>query len=314
MTIYKARLDLSRELVDDIELSRNGPEALLLKAARLARLMEDESALGWISWEINGYPNTAASRARMLQFGRLTAATATVGYWQPLAGITGAITGFEIELESLRIPDVHFAPRSANPQENVAGFAGANVQAATKPIADILQRRQALATALSQLSGVRSRVLGAMHDFVVGHYHELAFGALAESIFEEYRVEVDRLLVEVAPEAVEKIPAVYARLAEKDPEAISQAMNSIRRIIKATADKLYPPSDAAVQINGQSYDIGSDKVLNRLDLYVRANTKSESRQVRLRRTLRSIHERASASAHDTITTVEARSLFFCRLI
>ncbi|MEO7512473.1 MAG: hypothetical protein ABIZ91_12005 [Gemmatimonadaceae bacterium] len=309
MTSHQEQLDLARDLVDDLELSRLGPEQLLLKASRLARLLGDEQTYAWLRWEVSGYPNAPQSKAAMVRFGRLLNLEATIGYWQPLAGVLGAARTMEIELQSLRIPDVTFAPTSANPNEIVTGFAGAHVSTAAKPVSDVLSRRQNLSTAITNLSSIRSKVIGAVHEFAVSHYHRLAFGALAENIFGSYRTSVDAGLASMAPDVVQKIPSLYARLAEGDAEAVSQAMNTLRRMIKATADNLQPASDVPLQIGGQSYEIGTDKVLNRLAAYVAARTDSKSRRDRLRRSLQDIWDRASASTHGDISTIEARSLF-----
>lgn len=309
VTSHSEQLALARELVDDLELSRLGPEQSLLKAARLARLVEDSATEAWLRWEISGYPNTGEARIVMVRFGRLTTQDASVGYWQPLAGVVGAMRSMELEIQSLRVPDVNFSPTSANPNEFVTGFAGAHLQSATKPVADILSRQQILSTAITNLSGLRSKVIGAVHEFAVSHFHRLAFGTLAENIFVSYRDTVDSLLAQSAPEAIQKIPALYSRLAEGDSEAVSQAMNTLRRLIKATADRLQPASDVPIQIDGVPYEIGADKVLNRIAAYVSGRTSSKSRRSRLRRGLQDIWERASASAHGDISSMEARSLF-----
>ena len=48
-------LELSRELLDDIELNRLSAEALLLKASRLARWVGSEEIKYWIGLELKGY-------------------------------------------------------------------------------------------------------------------------------------------------------------------------------------------------------------------------------------------------------------------
>ena len=50
------KLDLARELLDDIELSRLAPEQLLLKATRLARLLDAKEVQKWLQFELEGYP------------------------------------------------------------------------------------------------------------------------------------------------------------------------------------------------------------------------------------------------------------------
>ena len=307
--LSQAKLTLARELVDDVELSRLAPEQLLLKALRLARLLDDGRAARWLGYELNGYPNTDAGKSWMNHFGRMTNQEKSLGYWMPLAGITGTVASMQVQLQTLQVPALNFAPSSANPHELVAGFAGLTAQKVTEPAHKVLERLQTLTVAITSLSSIRSRVLAAVHDFAVKNYHELAYSGLAESIFETHRSQIDALLSTNAPDVPEKFPSVVDRLAAGDPEAVSQAMNSVRRMIKALADHVYPPGDQAITVDGQKYEIGTDKVLNRIKLYLLAKCPSQTRRDRLNRTLREIHERASAGSHSDITADEARSLF-----
>jgi hypothetical protein len=48
-------LELAKELLDDIELSRLSAESLLLKASRLARWVGSGEIKYWISLEMKGY-------------------------------------------------------------------------------------------------------------------------------------------------------------------------------------------------------------------------------------------------------------------
>jgi hypothetical protein len=48
-------LELSRELLADIELSRLPTDKLLLKANRLARLAGSEDINAWLNYELQGY-------------------------------------------------------------------------------------------------------------------------------------------------------------------------------------------------------------------------------------------------------------------
>ncbi len=304
----EATLDLARELVDDIELSRLSHENLLLKAIRLARLVDDKDVQVWLKYELNGYPNTAEVLPWARWFGRIQNEQTGMGYWIPLAGISGTIAAMQVQIQTLRVPDIHFAPSSSNPNEYVAGLGIAT--SFTKPAESVLERLQILTTAVSNLSSIRSRVLTAVHDFAVSRYHSLAFEGLAEGIFEKHRTAIDRLLASEAPDVLEKLPAIYDRLsAGDDPEAVSQAMNSVRRIIKSAADQVYAPSETPVSVDGQRYEVGTDKVLNRIKLFLESRCESASRKQRLNRSIRDIHERASAGSHADISPSEARDLF-----
>jgi hypothetical protein len=213
------------------------------------------------------------------------------------------------QLQQLQVPSIQFAPSSANPNEFVTGWGGAHVQSLKAPAEGVLNRLQALTTAVGTLSSIRSRVLAATHAFVADAYYRLAFADLARTIFDAHEASVATLLRASAPEAFDKVPAIVERLLAGDPEAVSQALNSCRRMIKAFADALYPPSDASVTVDGQAYQIGSDKVLNRIQLFLKSRCKSDSRAERLNKNLRQLHERASAGSHADVTVDEARNLF-----
>jgi len=302
-------LDLAKELIDDIELSRLTAEQLLLKATRLARLVGDNETYQWLRYELNGYSNDSESRKWLLVFGRLDSADAKYGYFQPLAGISGTITAMQSQIQQLKVPDIQFAPSSSNPNELVTGWAGSTATSITKPAKDVLDRLQALTTAITNITSVRSRVLNAIHEFVIRIYYDRAFTGLAESIFERHKIAIDELLKTDADEVLKKIPAIYDRLAAGDQEAISQALNSVRRMIKAFADSVYPPDEGTVELDGTSYSIGSDKVLNRIKLFLNSKCTSSSRCQRLNKTIRFIHERASAGTHSDVMPEEARTLF-----
>lgn len=303
------RLALARELVDDVELSRLGPEQLLLKATRLARLCGDSKTLQWLNWELAGYPAGDEAFAAAAELGRVVDMKQQTGYWLPLAGIAGQIASMEAQIRGLQIPSIQFAPSSANPNEYVTGFAGLTADKLAKPAKDVLARLQALTKIVGELSGIRSRVLARVHAFAVGVYHDLAYSGVAESIFAKHKSEVDALLRSEAQEALDKIPALYDRLSAGDREAVSQAMNTLRRMIKAFADRVYPPSDDTRTVDGQSYAIGSDKVLNRIKLYLSDRCSSATRRDRLSRILRDIWERASAASHAEVSPEEAKALF-----
>ncbi len=301
--------ELACALLDDVELSRLPAEQLLLKASRLARLVEDADVGAWLRYELDGYPGTMEARSYALRFGRVESADAAEGYWLPLAGLSGLIASMQTQIQQLKVPNIQFAPSSANPDEFVTGFAGLTVSTATAPAQAVLERLQLLTTAVSNLAAIRSRVLNAVHEFATRVYYQRAFAGLAETIFDRHKALVDGVVAVTATEVVKKLPAIYDRLAAGDPEAVSQALNSVRRMIKAFADAVYPPGEGTRELEGQQYEIGSDKVLNRIKLYLNARCNSRSRCERLNRTLRDLYDRASAGAHSDVTADEARALF-----
>ncbi len=305
------RLALARELVDDIELGRLKTETLLLKATRLARLMEDSETMAWLELELMGYEDKTDSLVVKYTdlTGRYTDKPKRIGYLQPLAGIIGWVQAMETELQSLNIPDVHFAPSSANPREFVGGSMGLGAVTAVGPANAAIKRKQTLTTSIAQMRTVISKIMGLLHSFVSKTYHELAFRGLAESIFESHKKAIDALLASTAGQALEKIPTIVERLAAGDPEAISNAMTTSRRVLAAFADAVQPPTDEKLLYGSEKIDAGPDQYLNRLRYYLKQNCSSPSREERLRQEVVQLNRRFSAGTHKDVTFDEARALF-----
>ena len=187
-SIFKHRLELARELLDDIELSRLAPEQLLLKASRLARIVDDAGVRTWLGFELRGYPNSEIGRKCMDLMGRWTDKSKDLGYWNPLAAINGTIAAWQVQIQQLQVPNVQISLASANPHEFVTGFGGTGAPKLSDPALAVLHRLNDLTTNIAALSAVRSRVLSQIHDFVSKTYYVLAFSGIAESIFQRYQI------------------------------------------------------------------------------------------------------------------------------
>lgn len=306
------RLEVARELLDDIELGRLAPESLLLKASRLARIMDATEVQEWLRLELKGYsdPDTSVYKKYSVETGRLTnKPNPGHGYWEPFAALLARSRAMEIELQGLKIPDVNFAPSSANPKEYVAGFVGQHVQTATGPANAALTRMTALTSSITICRSTTSKIMAVLHDFITKTYYELAFRDVAESIFEAHKKHVDALLAASAGEALQKIPAISERLAAGDTEAISQALSTCRRVLHAFADSVQPPTTEKLRLGDKLLEGGADKYMNRIGYFLRQNCKSKSREDRLHGTVKALYERFCAGTHDDVTAGEARALF-----
>lgn len=284
-------LELSRELLDDIELGRLDAEKLLLKCSRLARLVGSEEIQEWIGLEMRGYNDTSTvSLEYMSQTGRWTDYKEKKGFWGPLAEHEAAIQALNIELSSLRLPDVS------------GEWALAATSRATSSIA-------AARNQIARISGIRSRVLALLHSFVSQVYYEREFAALAESTFEKYKKDIDTLIADRAGDVLAKIPSVINRLVEGDDEGISQALMTCRRILEAFADSIFPPTDATIELGGNILRLDASKHQNRINAYIAQRTDSISRRQRLRQNLANLFDRVSTGVHNDVTSNEAFSLF-----
>jgi hypothetical protein len=284
-------LELSKELLDDIELGRISSEQMLLKCTRLARFTGSDEVREWLRLEMGGYNSTdPVSLAYMSRTGRWVDQEKKQGYWGPLAQQEASIDALRLKVQQMQVPHV--------------GGDYANLA-----ISNVINKMTEATNTISRLSGVRSRVLALMHDFVSRSYYERAFASMAQSVFERYKGEVDTVIGEKAGDVLEKIPSVVNRLAEGDEEAVSQALTTCRRIIEGFADAIYPPTDATVEIGGNQLTLDASKHLNRINAYIAEKTDSKSKRQRLRQNIANLYDRVSTGVHNNVPPTEAYALF-----
>ncbi|KAF0144194.1 MAG: hypothetical protein FD156_2010 [Nitrospirae bacterium] len=283
--------ELAKELLDDIELNRMSAEHLLLKATRLARWMGSEETQQWLRLEMIGYNSTDEISVKYMSLtGRWINRAKGIGYWGPLAQQEAAIAAEKAKLAAMRTPDT--------------GGEWANLA-----ITNVTNAMTQTANLISTLSAIKSRVLARLHQFVSEVYYSLAFEGLSESIFERYKRDVDVLIAQSCGNVLDQIPAVIDRLAEAQPEAISQALTTCRRIIESFADSIFPPTEETIEIGGSTLNLGLDKHQNRINAYIHQHTDSQTRKKRLRQNLVNLFDRVSTGVHTDVTLEEARALF-----
>ncbi len=284
-------LELAKELLDDIELSRLSAESLLLKASRLARWVGSDEIKYWINLEMKGYnASNETSLKYMGVTGRWTNREEKKGYWGPLAQHEAALEAQNIKLRSLSTPDTS------------GEWAFRVMQMHQKQMASTTNY-------ISTLSGIKSRVLAHLHDFVSEIYYEKEFDSLSESIFEKYKSEIDTLISAHCGDVLGQIPSVMSRLAEGNPESISQALSTVRRIIDSFADSIFPPAEETINIGGNEVTLGANKHQNRINAFVHQRIDSKSRKTKIRQNLSNLYDRVSTGVHNDVTAEEARSLF-----
>ncbi|MCG2616975.1 hypothetical protein LZZ85_21945 [Terrimonas sp. NA20] len=284
-------ISLAKEIIDDIELSRLGPQSLLLKATRLARYADDEETRQWLRFEMQGYKNTELSLKYMTKTGRWTDKEKNEGYWSPLPQIQASAEAQKQKLSLIRIPDT-------------------SGDQAVSVINRVTNQMNAVTRNISQLEGIISRVISFIHDFATNVYYQKTFDFVAEGIFDSYKKDVDNLIAKNSGDILGQIPSVVGRLSDGDKESISQALTTCRRIIDSFANHIFPATEETIEIGGNTLSLKQDKTQNRINAFIHLHSKSESQKKKLRQNLSNLYERVSAGVHSDVESAEARSLFF----
>jgi hypothetical protein len=281
---------LAEELLADIELSRLPSDQLVLKAARLARLVGHQEMMRWLSFELHGYPDTPETEQYLDWTGRWTDKEKRFAWWGGIGQIEANIGAYETKLSDLKMPSL--SGDMLIPVTN-------SIQANQNKTVDII----------TQLAGIRSKVIALLHRYTTEIYYEAEFSTRQETIFEGAKLRIDALLAPVAKDTLSQVDAVYRRLASDDPEAISQALTTCRRLVDGFADQVFPPQAEPRIRDGVTIDLGAQKHLNRIKAFVDDNCDSGSRASRLKRRLSDLYERVNVGIHADVSSDEARFLF-----
>jgi len=249
-----AALALAEDLLSDIELTRLPPVALVRKASRLARLLDDIDATQWLAFELDGFsePSSgkmsqgAATAAKRSGRGVFDEEAGTTKYWtSPLGALQANVDAARVQI--MAAADAPVSVSSSNPNQYVAAPSGNTRERST--MTQVIMRDQALI----------EKVIGAVHRYVSEKELELRFGAAVETAFGQLRAAVDAKIAEVVPTAAIRLSAAFENAASDNSENWASAAATCRRLIKDLADSLRPPGP---DVKGRK--MGEDQYINRL--------------------------------------------------
>ena len=270
-------LELSADLLADIELSRVVPMVAALKASRLARLLNDFDHHQLFQYEAGGYPSS--SDGLPPEVWRLAEVAGRI-YDQkdPKSGKVKRLAFTEsvdhlqerIETEKLALSataDRDISVTSANPHQFVMTPAG-----------NSMERRiilNEIASTTKRLASRRTYI----YSYALRRHFELKFSGIAGDVFSHIRNAVDERIGALIPAALQQFVAVHDNLQSENPEDWANAVHSCRRIVQAVADVVLPPSsELCVKETAKGrteIKLGKENYVNRLMSYVESRSGSE---------------------------------------
>ena len=269
---------LSGEILRDIELSQIPLSLVVLKALRLARIVNDFEGQQVFEWESGGYPRGA--KGVTSEVWAAAARANRVFYWRKST---------QVELK------LHMYRASIEELENVKEMGSISLEAARDPDVSLssANQRQFLGAPrgnASERQKLRTRIetssqrLASRRTFIYNYasrkHYELKFGSVADNVFARIRDSVDGLIGELVPDAVKKFTAIYDNLKSGNPEDWANAVHGCRRVLQDLADAVFPaqnePRSVVFDGKTKSIELGKDQYINRLIAFI--GDSSESRR------------------------------------
>jgi hypothetical protein len=270
-------LELSSEILRNLELSEMPLENIALKTVRLARLLNDSEIQEIMQYEVSGYPSTPdgiepriqqlVERANRIYVQRDTSTKKAkqVVLLGSISQLEHLIRSSEIALGAAKDPSISIS--SANPHQYVSG--------------GIVNReeRRWFQEMISLSSARLATRRGFIYQYVLQRHYELKYSGIVDDIFTRIRDRVDGQIGMVVPGAIKKLSAVYESLASDNPENWANAVHSCRRILQELADAVFPLTDESrtTWVNGkeQQIKLGQDHYTNRIIAFVEDNSDSD---------------------------------------
>lgn len=261
-------LTIAEELLSDIELTRIDPVAIVRKASRLARLMDDKEAMTWLSYEVGGYIGTgggmtpaewiAAGRSGRRYFKKEKERTKEYAHTSSLSSQSAIVETAKIRLKSSESSSVY--------------------------------ERAAIQSGAVTAQGIIDAVIGSVYSYVSQMYQELRFGSAVESAFENVRNRVDGAINQIVPDALPVLTTALENAQTEDPEQWKNAAKACRDLVKATADALRPPGP-----NVNNIKMGETNYINRLVDWISKEAKSNTKADMINSDLEHLGRRLDAS-------------------
>lgn len=270
-------LNLAGDLLKSIELSEGSLTAVMLRASRLARMLNEQDFQLAFEYEASGFPNTARGvNSKVWEIARLA------GRVYEREDEDGVVSE-RATLEAVEVVEARISSSNA----------ALSVVQATNTLARN-QIRKSIIDDTKKLA--RSR--GFVHRFVARKFDELRFSGIADDIFSRIRVVVDESIISSVPNSANKLTSIYENLSSDNPEDWANAVHGCRRVLQDLADVLFPPRDPIVKAIGSkeiTIKLGPDNYINRLMAFIEEHSQSERFSAVVGSSLKFIGDRLDAS-------------------
>ncbi len=287
----------AQALLDELELGAAPIMNSLMKAKRLARIMRDADAQEWLELEARGYPQkfVFSRLGSCLRYAR-TGGRITPDdryYFMSLPQCEAEVASGHATLEGIRFPST-IAPSvsSSNPNELTGIYLANAVGKLTEAYqSSLAHTKKALSQNVLMFNGLKS----ALHSYAADCYCALSLSDAATSLFESSRAKVDNFVRNNAPKAADQLTAAFQRFESGDPEALSHALTSCRRLLQTVADAVFPPQPAPfVDSRGKERKVGAEEYKNRLMAFFDRRLAGDSSKAIIEAELGHLAERVDA--------------------
>lgn len=302
----KIIIDLSDDILSDFELNRIPFQQILMKCARLARIIGNIEFIDLISMELNGYEYDKKGNLTKKSWscGNLAGRTyyekdknGDMQYYMravPVATLEATINNYDTNILAAKDVNVSISSNS-----NINPYIHSNAA-----------ERKSIKDTYNLFLPILEKVKGNIYNYVINLNYKYKFEEKMISIFERKQQITNEKLLAICPDFSKQLISVYNNIESINDEDWSNAVHTCRRILKTVADSLYPPKEN--QLETEKIKLGEENYINRIIAYINDNLKSKSSKRIIGCSLEfignyidSIYEFSNKGTHNTVTKDEA---------
>ena len=310
-------LELSEEILESIELEKIKLSSIVLRCLRLARLINDNEAALWLQYESTGYPRADNGHIEKNAF--------EIAYQKGRKEFPKNAKDTKRYVFPETVSELEAGIEIARNSKNTLTTEGVSVEGQMAALAlststnNVRNEREYIVTTVIDYQNKLTRLRGNYYNYALNISHQLKFGNKAESIFNEYRIIVEDVFSEIAPESLNKLATAAENINENNKESWAQAITSCRRVFQEISEGLfskYIPDCTKEYItkNGEKLNISGDKYKNKyfalVDFASDSETASNMYNTNIELTvsyITNLNELLCKGVHDDVTLEQARS-------
>jgi len=267
----KEIIKLAKEIIDETESRKGSVESLVFKAYRLAKLVNNETMLTWLSLEKYGYSDREPDLTYMKTTGRTFNEQTRMGYWGPISAQESAIETSLAEMEMVK---------SFKPSGDYANIQFSGQQ----------QRVRNLAIQVSFYKNICSKVVSTIQEFATNVYYTHRFKQEAVSILEKERKETTDKLLKRFPDLKEYFEVINKNIDSSNPRDWAAIASQCRSILINLSNKLWKVGEKKYKCKDGDL-IETNKEKNKLIAYIDTKIKgSKTERAKAVRLFKTIHE------------------------
>ena len=205
-------LELSNQILEDIEMSKIPLSQICLKAKRLSKLSEDEMYQKALDFEISGYPQEL--------FEKLSSKTQEIARFSNRTknNENGKTVICSMGIEQIQAKIDHYKNVPTKHSRRSDSY---HVDCFTKELSE------------------RKRFI---YNYVLNKNTELCFGNNIESSIDTLIKRIEKVIVKYLPDGVKKLNSAVDNLSSSNPEDWANSTTTFRRILSDLAKTLEPES------------------------------------------------------------------------